>query len=292
MSGSFKYYLLAVRPKTLPAAAAPVILGLALAVDTGHFRLVPALATLCAALLIQIGTNYANDLFDYLKGTDTDDRIGPTRVTQAGLLSEKQVRNATIIIFSAALLLGAYLAWLGGWPIIIIGLTSILFGILYTGGPFPLGYLGLGDLFVFIYFGLIAVAGTYYLQTGTVSEASLLLGAAAGALSTAILTANNLRDIRTDKDTGKRTLAVRFGATFTRLEYTAMILLAYLVPVVLYLFWKSNLTLFLPVFSLPPAIRCLIDVWSLEGGDLNPLLGQTGRLLMLYSLMLALGFIL
>lgn len=287
-----KIWLLASRPKTLPAAIAPVLLGISLAIHEGHLNLAVAVFTLLAALLIQIGTNLANDLFDFLKGTDTEERIGPTRATQAGLVTPREMKLGTAITFGLAILLGFYLAWVGGWPIVWIGLASVAAGLAYTGGPYPLGYHGWGDVFVMLFFGLIAVPGTYYLQTGRVTVDSLLLGIAIGALSTAILVVNNLRDIATDAKTGKRTLAVIRGKTFSRLEYTLLLLTAYLIPTLLAVRWGNHLALYMVYFSVPTAVKMTLSMWTLEGVDLFPILGGTARLLMFYSVLLALGMVL
>ena len=209
-------WLLAARPKTLPAAAAPVVVGTAVAISEQVFSLLPALAALLGALFIQIGTNFANDVFDFKKGADTTERLGPMRVTQVGLLTPRQVMMGMWLTFGLASVAGLYLIWIGGWPIVAIGVLSIISGIAYTGGPFPLGYKGLGDLFVFIFFGLVAVCGTYYVQAGSVTMSALALGVAVGALSVAILTVNNLRDVDNDRRAGKRTLVVRMGATPAR----------------------------------------------------------------------------
>lgn len=285
-------WIQASRPKTLPAAIAPVLLGVALAVHDGHLRWFVGIMTLAAALLIQIGTNLANDLFDFLKGTDTEERIGPTRVTQAGLLSTTEVRNGTIFTFGFAVVIGFYLAWVGGWPIVWIGLASIIAGIAYTGGPYPLGYHGWADIFVILFFGLIAVPGTYYLQTNAVSTEAFLIGFAMGAMSTAILVVNNLRDINTDAKAGKKSLAVRFGKRFTRWEYTLMMISAYIIPVIISVLWKHDLALYLVLFSLPVAVRAVLFIWTLEEAALNPMLGRTSHLMMLYSILLTLGLIL
>ena len=201
-----KYWILASRPKTLPAAIAPVMLGVALAFHDGISHWNTGLITLIAAMLIQIGTNLANDLFDFLNGTDTSERIGPARVTQSGLLSTTQVKNGMIITFSLALAAGTYLVYIGGWPIVWIGLASIAAGIAYTGGPYPLGYHGWGDIFVIVFFGLIAVPGTYYLQTGMISIESLLVGFSMGTFSTAILVVNIFATWKQIRKRGKELL--------------------------------------------------------------------------------------
>ncbi|MBT3251980.1 MAG: 1,4-dihydroxy-2-naphthoate polyprenyltransferase [Candidatus Marinimicrobia bacterium] len=287
-----KYWILASRPKTLPAAIAPVMLGVALAFHDGISHWNTGLITLIAAMLIQIGTNLANDLFDFLNGTDTSERIGPARVTQSGLLSTTQVKNGMIITFSLALAAGTYLVYIGGWPIVWIGLASIAAGIAYTGGPYPLGYHGWGDIFVIVFFGLIAVPGTYYLQTGMISIESLLVGFSMGTFSTAILVVNNLRDVETDTKTGKRTLVVRWGKLFGRLEYSLMMVISYFIPAVLAVTWKNDLSMYLYLFSIPVAVKMTISVWTLEGRELYPILGGTARVMMVYSILFVLGLIL
>lgn len=287
-----KFWILASRPKTLPAAIAPVMLGVGLAIHDGILEWLIGLITLIAALLIQIGTNLANDLFDFLNGTDTSERIGPVRVTQSGLLSTSQVRNGMIITFCLALVAGIFLVYIGGWPIVWIGLASIAAGIAYTGGPYPLGYHGWGDIFVILFFGLIAVPGTYYLQTGMISSESLLVGLAMGTFSTAILVVNNLRDVETDTKTGKRTLVVRWGVYFGRLEYSFMMMIAYFIPALLAVTWNNDLSMYLYLFSIPVAVKMILSVWTLEGKELFPILGGTARVMMLYSILFVLGLIL
>ena len=197
-------WIMAARPKTLWAAVAPVAMGIAMAADAGGMHIPAALAALFGAVMIQIGTNLANDYFDYRKGTDQPGRLGPTRVTQAGLVTPHAMRIAITVTFSLAVVAGAYLVWRGGWPIVAVGLLSILFGFLYTAGPYPLGYNGLGDIFVLIFFGPVAVGGTYYVQTLDINTAVLIAGLAPGLFSVAILTVNNLRDIGTDAEAGKK----------------------------------------------------------------------------------------
>ena len=212
-------WILASRLKTLPAAISPVLVGVSLAIHDGEFKPVIAFMTFLAAVLIQIGANFANDVYDFLKGSDREDRLGPTRATQSGLISPENMKKGMCLVFAMAICVGFYLASIGGWPIVWIGLASIASAIAYTGGPYPLGYHGWGDIFVFIFFGIIAVPGTYYLQSGIVSYDSILLGIPLGALSTAILIVNNLRDADTDIKSDKRTLAVRLGKPFVKIEY-------------------------------------------------------------------------
>ena len=286
-----KNWLLAARLKTLPAAISPVILGSALAFHDGFFHVLICAMTLLAAVLIQIGTNFANDVFDFQKGADRDDRLGPTRVTQAGLISPEKMKKAMWQTLALAICVGFYLAYIGGWPIVIIGLASITAGIAYTGGPYPLGYHGWGDVFVFIFFGLIAVPGTYYLQTERVNELSLYMGTIMGMLSTAILVVNNLRDADTDVLSGKRTLAVRFGKTFSKIQYSMLILIPFLLP--LYVWWnvENELSLLLTIFSLPIAFHLIKQLLMLTGKDLNLILVRTARFLLIFTLLLSAGLI-
>lgn len=283
---------LAIRPRTLPAAAAPVIVGSALAFYDGAFQLLPALAALLGALLLQIGANLANDVFDFKKGADTADRLGPPRVTQMGLLTPNQVLLGMSIVFGLAALIGLYLVILGGWTILVIGVLAILCAIAYTGGPFPLGYYGLGEVFVFIFFGLAAVLGTYYVQAGEVTALALFSALPVGFLAMAILVVNNLRDIETDRAAGKKTLAVRFGAPRARAEYSALLLLAYLVPLFLALGDFQLVWLLLAWLSLPLAAPLLRTVNSQVGRALNSALAGTARLEIVYAVLFALGLVL
>lgn len=282
-------WLLAARPKTLPAAAAPVVVGTAVAIGEAVFQWGPALAALLGALLIQIGTNFANDVFDYKKGADTTERLGPTRVTQAGLLPPETVMIGMWLIFGLAVLVGLYLVWVGGWPIIVIGILSILAGIAYTGGPFPLGYNGLGDLFVFIFFGVVAVCGTYYVQAGTVSPAALWASLPVGFLATAILVVNNLRDIDTDRVAGKKTLAVRFGARGAQIEYLLLVGLSYLIPLLMGLTGVASWWVVITLLSFPLVIPLTKMIFRQKGRPLNVALAGTARLELVYSFLLSVG---
>ena len=286
-----KNWLLAARPKTLPAAISPVILGCALAYHDGSFYFIICAMTLLAAVLIQIGANFANDVYDFQKGSDREDRLGPTRATQSGLISAEKMKKSMWLIFALAICVGFYLAFIGGWPIVIIGLASIAGGIAYTGGPHPLGYHGFGGVFVFIFFGLIAVPGTYYLQSGTVNALSLYMGVAMGMLSTAILVVNNLRDADTDKLSGKRTLAVRFGKTFSKIQYSIMVLFPFLLPLYIWREIENELSLLLTFFALPIAFHLIKQVLMLTGKDLNPVLVRTARFLFIFTLLFSAGLI-
>ncbi|ELY28300.1 1,4-dihydroxy-2-naphthoate polyprenyltransferase [Haloferax volcanii] len=298
---------MASRPQTLPAAAAPVVVGTAVAVHADLFAPLPAFAALVGALLIQVGTNFANDYYDAVQGADTEAREGFTRVTAGGLIPPSEVKRAMYLTFAAAVLLGTYLVYVGGVPILVVGLLSVASGIAYTGGPYPLGYHGLGDLFVFVFFGLVAVAGTFYVQAASVLAAPLSVGIPAGtvtlvavlaslpiaAISTNILVVNNVRDKEEDATTGKRTLAVRFGYGFARAEYVTMLALAYAVPV--YLWTRAGFDWFvlLPVFSMPVAARIARTVVTeTKGEKLNPALEDTGKLLALYAVLFSIGLVL
>ncbi|MCZ6548457.1 MAG: 1,4-dihydroxy-2-naphthoate polyprenyltransferase [Deltaproteobacteria bacterium] len=289
----FEKWILAARPKTLWASIAPVVVGTALAYGDGAHHWPSALIALACAVLIQIGTNFANDYFDYEKGADTEERTGPLRVTQSGMVPPTTMKWATAVIFFFACVGGAILTWRGGWPIAVVGLLCILSGLLYTGGPYPLGYLGLGDLFVLIFFGPVAVGGTYYVQALQVNTTVLVAGMGPGLLITAILTVNNLRDIEVDRKAGKRTLAVRFGKTFTRWEYAFLVLVGVSIPPFLYLRSGQHLSSLLSLLVVLPAISTLKGVFGhAEGPSLNPVLANTARMSLLYSLLFSVGWLL
>jgi 1,4-dihydroxy-2-naphthoate octaprenyltransferase len=286
-------WILASRPRTLTAAIVPVIVGSGLAWHMDTFRWLPALAALLAAIFIQIGTNFANDLFDYLKGADTEARLGPTRVTSAGLLSPTAVRNGMIVAFAIAALLGLYLVYVAGVPILIIGIASILSGIAYTGGPFPLGYNGLGDVFVFLFFGFVAVAGTYFVQALTVIPEAFIAALPVGALATAILVVNNVRDADTDKVAGKRTLAVLLGRGAGRAEYLLLMILTYVTPFILWLGYSFSPWVILPLLTIPLAVRYTQNVYTAtDGPTLNRTLGGTAQLLAQYGVLFTIGLVL
>jgi 1,4-dihydroxy-2-naphthoate octaprenyltransferase len=245
-----------------------------------------------AALLLQVGANLANDVFDYQRGADTEERLGPRRVTATGMLTPAQVKTGMWVVFGLAGLLGIYLISVGGWPVLFIGVLAILAAIGYTGGPFPLGYYGMGDLSVFVFFGLAAVGGTYYVQAGVVSAAALWTSLPMGLLTVAILVVNNLRDIETDRAAGKHTLAVRFGKRGARFEYAACLLISYLAPALMWLAGAAGPGVMLTWFSIPLAMNMLRSVYTIEGRALNKVLAGTGRLELVFGLLLGLGFIL
>jgi 1,4-dihydroxy-2-naphthoate octaprenyltransferase len=283
---------LAIRPRTLPAAAAPVLVGSALAFRDGAFQPLAALAALCGALLLQIGANLANDVFDYKKGADTAERLGPPRVTALGLLSPRQVLAGMTLVFALAALIGLYLVYVGGWVILLIGALSIASAIAYTGGPFPLGYKGLGELFVLVFFGLAAVCGTYYVQAHTVTPAAWISAVPIGALAMAILVVNNLRDIDTDRAAGKKTLAVRFGSRAAKWEYGLFLAVALGVPPLMALLDRAALGTLLTWLAIPAAVPLVQSVWNEHGRALNAALAGTARLEFLYALLFAVGLVL
>jgi len=288
-----RVWLTAARPKTLPAGIVPVLVGGAMAYGDGGFHLLSLLVALFGSIMIQIGTNYANDLFDYKKQTDTAERIGPIRVTQSGMATPKQTAIATTVVFTLAFLAGIYLVYRGGWPIVAIGLVSIACGILYTAGPLALGYIGLADIFVLIFFGPVALAGTYYVQTLNMSWTIILAGLPFGMISTAILTVNNLRDIATDAKSGKKTPAVRYGRTFARWEYAIMLAGAAIVPAVMVVTRTISSTMTLPILYIVFTGASVRAVFSTTDGErLNDTLAATGRLLILYGLLFAIGWLL
>ncbi|MEO0795056.1 MAG: 1,4-dihydroxy-2-naphthoate polyprenyltransferase [Verrucomicrobiota bacterium] len=284
-------WILAARPKTLPAAIAPVLVGTALAGHDHVFAWQPALICLAFAVLIQIGTNFANDYYDFLKGADTESRIGPTRAVASGLISAGAMRRATIVVLVLAFMVGLALVYWGGWQLIIVGVLSIICAVAYTGGPYPLGYNGLGDIFVFVFFGLIAVGFTYYVQAGSFSSVSWLLGAAVGALSTNLLVVNNYRDLETDRIAGKRTLVVRLGRNAAWWQYSLSIVFAFGVALFLAL-GDIGWGLFLPLTMAPLGLTLpLLLKRSRGSADFQLVLTQTAKLLMFYSGLVSVGLV-
>ncbi|HEU0031352.1 MAG TPA: 1,4-dihydroxy-2-naphthoate polyprenyltransferase [Kofleriaceae bacterium] len=284
-------WLAAARPRTLPAAVVPVAVGTACVAAVGSVAWGPALAALGGALAIQIGTNLANDVFDAERGADGPDRIGPVRAVAAGLVSARAMKRAMIAAFACAAAFGLYLVATAGWPIAAVGLASIVAGIAYTGGPWPIGYHGLGDVFVMIFFGFVAVCGTAYVQLGHVPALAIASAIPVGALATAILVVNNLRDAGTDTRAGKRTLAVRFGRRAAIVEYAALLAAAYVVPVALAIAGRP--WTLLPLATLPLAwsrLRALAA--AADGVSFNRCLGATGQLLLAHGALLAAGLVL
>ncbi|MEN8374190.1 MAG: 1,4-dihydroxy-2-naphthoate polyprenyltransferase [Gemmatimonadota bacterium] len=285
-------WILAARPRTLPAAVAPVLVGTGLAASHGALARGPALAAMAGALLIQVGTNFANDYFDFHKGADTDARVGPVRAVHAGLLGSRAVAAGSAGAFLGATACGVYLTAVAGWPVVVIGLASIAAGVLYTGGPVPIGYVGLGDPFVFVFFGLVAVGGTYYVQALTLAPDALLAGAAMGALITAILVVNNLRDMDTDAAAGKRTLAVLLGEVGTRAEFALLVAVAFAIPLVGVVEYGWPSTTLFALATAPLALGPVRAVMARrDPARLNRALGSTARLVALFGILFTLGLV-
>jgi 1,4-dihydroxy-2-naphthoate polyprenyltransferase len=287
---SLQAWMLAIRPKTLPAGAVPVILGSALAAVDGQFRFLPALVALICALGIQVATNFINEIYDFRKGADTAERLGPTRTVAAGIISEKTMIKVSASLVGTVFLLGLYLVYTSGWPILVVGLLSLLFAWAYTGGPYPIAYSGLGDLFVFVFFGLVAVGGTYYVQADALSLPVLLAAVAPGAFSVNILLVNNIRDIATDRTVGKMTLPARIGGEWARKLYIALTVVAFLVPALLFLNGYSPWGM-LSLLSAPLAFSMIRQLYESEGRELNNVLAGTGKLMTLHGLLFAAGLL-
>jgi 1,4-dihydroxy-2-naphthoate octaprenyltransferase len=283
-------WIMASRPRTLPAAVAPVVVGSAMALADESFVWLPAVAALLVALLLQVGVNLANDYFDYLKGIDTHERLGPARVTQSGLIPPNQVKAAMILTIILSAIPGTYLLIRGGWPVIIIGCACVVALLAYSGGHYPLASHGLGDLFVFIFFGLVAVCGTYYVQVLHLTPIVWWMGVIEGLLITAILVVNNLRDIQTDRRTGKHTLAVTIGDRGCRIEYVALLAVAYAIPIAFWLSERMSAWVILPLLTLPLAISLMRLIWKSPADPiLNQALVRTVRLALLFSMLLSIG---
>lgn len=288
----YRHWLSAARPKTLAAAIVPVLVGASLAWHDQLFRIDTTFIALFCAFTIQIGTNFANDYFDFVKGADTKDRLGFVRASASGLIKPKSMKIATIVTMLIAFIAGLYLVWIGGWIVLIIGLSSLLFGVLYTGGPYPLGYNGLGDLFVFIFFGFVAVMGTYYVNTLEWSVLSFWASIPVGALCVNILVVNNLRDIDQDRVANKRTLGVLFGEKALLTEYVTMLSISYLSLIAIYFMYSFSFWVFLPLLSLPEAYRLTqLVLNNRDKRTLNNTLGQTARLMFLFGILFSAGFI-
>ena len=285
-------WIIAFRPRTLPAAVAPVVIGTAMAIGHGVQDYTMALVAMFAAITIQIGTNLANDYFDFIKGADTPERIGPTRVTQAGLIAPSDVRNVMILVFALSAAACLVLMVHAGWLIAVIGVLSILSGIFYTAGPRPLGYMGLGEVFVLFFFGPVAVGGTYYVQSFEINWAVVVAGLAPGFLSMAIIAINNLRDRNTDCRVNKNTLAVRFGKNFAVYEYMISVLIAGLVPIAVYVMTGERPWALLAtgiIFTALPIFKVVLT--KEDGPSLNNALASTGKLLLVYSVLYSIGWI-
>ncbi len=286
-------WLVAIRPKTLPAGAMPVVVGSALAFTHGVFQPLPAVVALFCALLMQISSNLINDLYDFRKGADTRERLGPPRAVASGLLSERQVSGAAWIAVLTAFILGQYLVYVGGWQIFAIGVVSLVAAWAYTGGPLPLAYLGLGEVCAFVFFGIIPVCGTYFVQAHTLPTDVLVMSTIPGMFAANILAVNNIRDIPTDTSANKRTLAVRIGSRAARLLYCFLTFFALSLPIGLWLWLQGgSLWLLLTLLSLPFAVRACRAVLHAEGAALNGVLVQTVQLLIIHSILMSIALVL
>ncbi len=288
-----RIWLMAARVRTLPAAIAPVLVGTALAGYLHVFHPLRFVAALVGAMFIQIGTNLSNDYSDARRGADTEDRLGPVRVTAGGLVPPRQVLIATYLTFGVAVLAGVYLVIVAGWQLLVVGAASILAGVLYTGGPKPYGYEGLGEVFVFLFFGIVAVAGSFFVQTKHLDWEAFALAVPVGLIAAGLLVVNNVRDIETDRRAGKRTLAVRIGRARTRRLFAAMIYIAYLLTPVTWVFGPLEPWLFLPWLTLPLAARVVRAVRTrTDGASLNQALARTGQLQLIFCALLSAGLLL
>ncbi len=291
-SDALRIWVMAARLRTLPAAIAPVLVGTAVAVQRGIFRPGPFAAALLGALFIQIGTNLANDYSDAKRGADAEDRVGPVRVTAGGLVPPRQVLMATYVTFGLAVVCGLYLVSAAGVELLFVGIASIAAGVLYTGGPKPYGYEGLGEIFVFVFFGIVAVTGSTFAQLEEWPWESFVLAVPIGLLASAILVVNNVRDIDSDRRAGKRTLAVRLGRERGRTIYALMIYLAYLVAPLPWLLGSLSPWLLLPWLTLPLAVQLVRKVRRhADGPTLNDALAKTGMLQLAFGLLLAAGVV-
>lgn len=288
-AGSPGAWVMATRPPTLVAAVIPVLVGAGVVIARGDLLLWPTLAAALGAIWIQIGTNFANDVFDFEKGADTTERLGPTRAVQAGLLTAAQMRRGMWVAFALATLCGIYLIYAAGWPVVAIGVASILSGIAYTGGPYPLAYNGLGDVFVLLFFGFVAVCGTVFVNLGTVPPLAWWAAVPVGALATNILVVNNVRDRVGDRAAGKRTLVARFGRTFGLVEYGLMLFAAYAVPGAVMVLFGGDTALLLPFLTLPIALWLTQQLRRREGRDLNPILVGSAQLMVMYGILFAIA---
>jgi 1,4-dihydroxy-2-naphthoate polyprenyltransferase len=289
---ALRLWLVAARPRTLPAAVAPVLVGTALAGTEHEFRPLAFACALIGSVFIQVGTNLSNDYSDARRGADTEDRLGPVRVTAGGLMPPRQVLIGTYVAFGVAVAAGAYLIATAGWELLLVGAASILAGVLYTGGPRPYGYEGLGEVFVFLFFGVVAVVGSYYVQTEELRWEAFALSVPVGLLAAAILVVNNVRDMETDRRAGKRTLAVKLGRERARSLFAVMLALAFLAPAVTWAAGGLSAWILLSLAAAPLALPLVQTVRARsDGPSLNDALAGTGRLLALFSLLLSVGIL-
>jgi 1,4-dihydroxy-2-naphthoate octaprenyltransferase len=291
-SGHVHIWVMAARVRTLPASVAPVLVGTSLALGAGRFRPLAFVAALLGAVFIQVGTNLSNDYSDARRGADTDDRLGPVRVTAGGLVPPGRVLAATYVTFGLAVVCGAYLVAVAGWELVAVGAASILAGVLYTGGPRPYGYEGLGEVFVFLFFGIVAVSGSYFVQVNELAWQAFACAVPVGLLASAILVVNNVRDLETDRRAGKRTLAVRLGRARTRTLYTAMVAGAFALAPPPWLLGSMSAWLLLPWLAAPLAVPLVRTVrTSVDGVSLNVALARTGALQLAFCLLLSAGIL-
>ena len=290
-SPSFRAWIAAIRPKTLPAGILPVMVGSAAAYHDNGFAFIPALIALVCAILIQILTNFINEIYDFRKGADTAERLGPLRTVATGIISESMMMKASILVATVTFALGLWLVWIAGWAILLIGLLSLLMAWAYTGGPYPLAYKGLGEIFVILFFGIAAVMGTYYAQTGYWSYDTLFLALPLGLLSSNLLSINNIRDRETDSKAQKRTIATRIGRKNAELVLDMQTLLSYVFPIILS-FRGYSYPILLPLLTLPIAVIMLKSVKSRDGRELNISLQDSAKLLVIFGLVLTIGVLL
>lgn len=284
-------WILASRPKTLLAAVVPVLIGTSIVSFETKVNFFASIVALVCSMLIQIGTNFVNDLYDFLSGADNESRKGPTRALASGLLSINEMKAAIIIVFSVTFFLGLYLVAISTWITLLIGLLSIFAGIAYTAGPYPLAYNGLGDVFVFLFFGIVGTVGTYYVQVVDVSPLVMWASIPVGALITNILVVNNYRDIDEDREVGKNTLAVKMGRKFTRYQFLIFMILSYLILFIVYYTYNRNLFVFLPLLTLPIAWKLIRMIFSYKGEELNQTLELTAKLSAFYGFLFAIGIL-
>ncbi len=285
----FESWILASRPKTLLAAVVPVVVGSAVAIEQGKFTIIYSIVAFICATLIQVGTNFVNDYFDFQTGADNENRKGPKRGLALGVISLHEMKMGSIIVFSISFLLGLYLVYTGGIVILIIGVLSILAGVAYTAGPYPLAYNGLGDVFVFIFFGVVGTMGTSYLHTKEFSFLSFLASIPVGALITNILVVNNYRDVEEDKQAKKFTLAVILGRNFSRFQFIISLAASFIVPAVFYFFFNFHIWIFLPYITIPVAIKLIKMLYTYDGLQLNQTLELTAKFSALFGILFALG---
>jgi len=284
-------WLIASRPKTLLAAAVPVLIGTSIVSYETKVNFIAAFVAFICSVLIQIGTNFVNDLYDYLSGADSESRKGPTRALASGLITVGEMKFAIFLVFFITFILGLYLVYISTWITLLIGLLSIFAGIAYTAGPYPLAYNGLGDVFVFLFFGVVGTVGTYYVQVVDISPLVFWASIPVGALITNILVVNNYRDIDEDREVGKNTLAVKMGKKFTRYQYLLFVILSYLILFVVYFTFNQSIFVFLPMLSLPLAVRLIKMIFSYDGEELNKTLELTAKLSAFYGFLFAVGIL-